>query len=105
MDAKLDVTASASPCGPGCKRVGCCNLPKGVRLVKDRQVLNMKTTVLVANLIDEVNDVTSNVFETSNSDHGDNEELDDGTWEVAWTTTLCGNRYHMVIVICFFLRG
>ena len=37
-------------------------------------------------LIDEVNDVMSNVFGTSNSDHGDNEELDDGTFEANSST-------------------
>ena len=53
-------------CGPGCKCVGCCNMPKGVSPgqanVKQK---DMDSSDLEDDLMEDVDDVMNDVFGTS----------------------------------------
>ena len=67
-----------NPCGPGCKCVGCCNMPKGVSpgQANVEQEDNVDSCESEDDLIEEVDDVINDVFGTSTKSDSDGEDLE-----------------------------
>ena len=82
-DGMLQVQKNNNPCGPGCKCVGCCDMPKGVSpgQANVEQEDNVDSCEPEDDLI-EVDDVINDVFgisTKSDSDGDDNEKEEDDT--------------------------
>ena len=65
-----------NPCGPGCKCVGCCNMPKGVSpgQANVKQEDNVDSCESEADLLEEVDDVINEIFGTSTQSDSDGDD-------------------------------